>query len=426
LWYTTPSEIFFERMSVTGRIAILHYASPPTIGGVESMIEHQARGLADLGYTVRVVTGRGGEFDPRVETCVNPLFSSSHPDVLAVKTELDAGQVSPAFYQLEGRIQAALSEALSGCAAVVAHNISSLHKNLPLTGALKALSGSFRLIAWCNDLAWTNTQYLPELYPGEPWDWLRTPWPGAAYVTISESRRVELSDLLGIPPGDVTVIPPGIDPARFFRWSPATLALVNRLRLLDADGILLLPARLTRRKNIALALRVLAAVREQSVRDFRLVVTGPPGPHNPANPGYLGELLEQRHALNLDEAAHFLYTDGTAGGQLIPDDDMIADLYRLADALFFPSLQEGFGIPMLEAGLSGLPIFCADIPPLRATGGAEAIYFDPVDDPPEVIANRLLQTLDAQAAFRLRGRVRRSFRWERLLQDQFLSLLEDR
>lgn len=44
-------------------VAILHYASPPVVGGVEITIAHHARELADLGYNVRVVSGSGESFD---------------------------------------------------------------------------------------------------------------------------------------------------------------------------------------------------------------------------------------------------------------------------------------------------------------------------------------------------------------------------
>jgi glycosyltransferase involved in cell wall biosynthesis len=241
---------------------------------------------------------------------------------------------------------------------------------------------------------------------------------------VSESRRLELADLLGIPSESIDVIPPGVDPARFLRWTPAADKVVNQLKLLDADGLLLLPARLTRRKNISLALHVLAAIREQSACDFRLIVTGPPGPHNPTNPGYLGELLDLRRQLHLEDAAHFLYELGTSDVPFIPDDDTIADLYRLADALFFPSAQEGFGIPILEAGLAGLPIFCADIPPFRATGEDDVTYFDPVNEPAETIASRVLTALQANSTYRLRGRVRRAYRWDVLIHEKIVPLLE--
>lgn len=408
------------------KVAILHYASPPTVGGVESTIAYHARGLADLGCAVRVVSGRGASFDERIETIVHPLFGSTDPAVLAVKRQLDQGQVTPEFDALVSQQLAALREALTGCDSVIVHNVHSLNKNLPLTAALARLNdedGRPRQIAWCHDLAWTNMQYRPELYPGYPWDLLRTAWRGVTYVTVSKARRGELAELLGISPDDVRVVVPGVDPARFLRWTDATARLAEKLGWMDADGLLLLPARLTRRKNIALALRVLAEIRRAG-RDFRLIVTGPPGPHNPANPGYLGELLDLRRQLRLEEAAHFLYAYGEGDKPFIPDDDTMANLYLLADALFFPSTQEGFGIPVLEAGLAGIPAFCADIPPLRGTGQDDAVYFDPKHDAPDMIAARVLETLDHDATYRLRRRVRRQFRWQVIIRERIMPLLE--
>jgi glycosyltransferase involved in cell wall biosynthesis len=184
----------------------------------------------------------------------------------------------------------------------------------------------------------------------------------------------------------------------------------------------LLPARLTRRKNIQLALRVLGEIRSQSARDFRLIVTGPPGPHNPANPGYLGELLDLRRSLNLQNAAHFLYE--LADPPLIPDDDTMAHLYQFADALFFPSTQEGFGIPVLEAGLARLPVFCSQIAPFRQTGQADVVYFDPVNEPAATIAARVLDVLNTCATYRLGARVRRAYRWEVLIREKVVPLVE--
>jgi glycosyltransferase involved in cell wall biosynthesis len=55
----------------------------------------------------------------------------------------------------------------------------------------------------------------------------------------------------------------------------------------------------------------------------------------------------------------------------------LMDLYKNAEALVFPSLQEGFGIPLLEAVNFNLPIFCSDIPIFREIMEDEAHYFDP-------------------------------------------------
>lgn len=394
---------------------------------MESTLADHARGLTALGYGVRVISGAGAPFSPGIEVITHSLFGSRDPAVLAVKRELDAGQVTPAFHALVDQQRDALRDALDGCDVIIVHNLHSLNKNLPLTCALLDLNLR-HVIAWCHDLAWTNAQYQPELHPGYPWDVLRQVQPNTRYVTVSEPRRTELADLLGIDPTDVEVVVPGIDVARLLAWTPLLHEWEARLHLLDADGLLLLPARLTRRKNIAYALRTLAALRAIDGRDYRLIVTGPPGPHNPANPGYLGELLDLRAELGLRDAAHFLYElgvdDGGEGGLLV-DDDTMAALYRTADALLFPSTQEGFGIPMLEAGLTGLPIFCADIPPLRVTGGADAHYFDPDRIAPEATAAAIQHTLTTPGTAALRIRARQRYRWEAIIRDRIVPLIEE-
>jgi glycosyltransferase involved in cell wall biosynthesis len=409
------------------RIAILHYASPPGIGGVEVTIAHQARTLADCGYTVLVISGDGAAFHPQIETVIYPIFSSSHPDVLRVQAELAKGQVTAAYHELVRQISADLKTALADVDVCIAHNIPTLHKNLALTAALAEFSAenALHIIAYCHDLAWTNPQYQAELHPGEPWDKLRQAWSNADYMTVSDMRQQELADLLGIPTDQVTVITGGIDPTQFLRWTTTTKRLVQTLNLMDADGILLLPARLTRRKNIELALQVLAALRQQSGADFRLVITGPPGPHNPTNKSYLDKLLELRTQLHLEEAAHFLYREGQeVDTPLLVDDDTLADCYQLADALLFPSTQEGFGIPILEAGLSRIPVFCSDLPPLRQSGGEDVTYFDPQHDSPEKIAGQITSVLEASASFRLRVRVRQHYRWETIIRRSLIPLLE--
>ncbi|MFN8419493.1 MAG: glycosyltransferase family 4 protein [Anaerolineae bacterium] len=404
---------------MTNTVAILHYAAPPTIGGVEATIAYHARGLADLGYAVRVISGSGGEFDDRVTVSIDPLLSSTHPEVLALKKELDSGTISPAFDELTQRIRKVLEALLADCSVCIVHNAHTLHKNMALTAALHQLS-SPRLIAWAHDLAWTNEQYLPELHNGYPYDLLRTAWQGSQYVTVSEMRRGELAELLHIPPESITVVEPGIDPQRFFGWTEQTRLANDTWNLLDAEGILLLPARITRRKNIQLGLTVLAELRRNG-RDFRLIVSGPPGPHNPANPGYLGELVELSQRLNLQGAAHFFYQ--LAEPSLIPDDDTMSNLFMLSDALFFPSTQEGFGIPVLEAGIAGLPVFCSDIPPFRQSGGEDVTYFDPANDPPAQIAATIREQLDQSPVARLRRRVRQQFRWDSIIKQKIVPLL---
>lgn len=410
------------------QIAILHYASPPGIGGVEVTIGHQAQLLARMGYGVRIISGSGSDFDPNIPSHIDPIFSSSHPDILQVQAELARGIVNETFHELVRRVSKSLHTALEGVDVCIAHNIPTLHKNLALTTALAVYitDNPMRLVAYIHDLAWANTQYQNELHDGKPWDYLRHAWPGVRYATISPMRQAEVAALMGLRPDAIALVTGGIDPAQFLRWTPTTLRLVEKLQLMDADGILLLPARLTRRKNVELALRVLAAMRTQSASDYRLLVTGPPGPHNPSNHAYLTQLLDLRANLGLDVAAHFLYREGPdPQTPLELDNDSISDCYRLADALCFPSTQEGFGLPILEAGLSGIPIFCSDLPPLRQTGGDEAVYFDPLRDSPDHIAAQIITTLHASPTYRLRVRVRQQYRWESIIQNALIPLIEE-
>lgn len=403
------------------KIALLHYAAPPVVGGVESVLAHHAWLMADAGHTVRVIAGRGGAFDPRVEMILLPLIDSRHPDVLAAKAELDAGRVPPAFPDLVQNINQVLQPALNGADALIAHNVCSLHKNLALTAALRSLAGqpgSPRLILWHHDLAWTTPRYQDELHDGTPWDLLRQPWPDVTQVVVSEVRQRELADLLQIPASQIAVVPNGLDAVAFLKIEDQTRDLAERLGLWEAAPLLLAPVRITPRKNLELALGVLAALRETH-RQASLVVTGPPGPHNPANAEYFARLKALRSELKLGGAAHFLAEQVET---YLPD-AVIADFYRLADGLLLPSREEGFGIPVLEAGLARLPVFCADIAPLRALAGEDGVYFAPDADPRQV-AGLIAGRLASDPAYRLRVHVRQRYTWESVYRTQIAPLLE--
>jgi len=410
-------------------VALLHYSALPVVGGVEMVMDQQARLLAGAGHQVRLVAGRGETLPGGAPLTRLPLLDSRHPRVLAVKGQLDAGQLTADFEALCSDIEAELLVALAGVEVVLAHNVCSLHKNLALTAALARLNGrpGFpRLILWQHDLAWTAAQYRAELHTGYPWDLLRQEWPGTRLVVVSEPRRQELARLLGLPAERIQVVPNGVDAPRFLKLGEQTRALAAALRLDEAAPLLLLPVRLTPRKNIELALRALAALRGLpevdglSFRSAALLVTGPEGPHNPANAGYRQRLLALRDELGLRGAAHFAIE---AVGAPLPD-ETVADLYRLADAVLLPSREEGFGLPLLEAALARLPVFCADIAPLRALGGNDATYFSP-DAEPGSVARLVAGQLSADAAYRFALRVRQGYTWARVYAERIAPLLQD-
>ncbi|MBX3002438.1 MAG: glycosyltransferase family 4 protein [Anaerolineales bacterium] len=392
-------------------IALLHYSAPPVVGGVESVMEHHARLLTAAGHTVRLVAGRGQPTDRRIALFKIPLMDSRHSRVLAAKQALDAGRQPAGWARLVNDIQQRLADALAGVELVIAHNVASLHKNLALTQALYQLAqqpGFGRLVLWHHDVAWGALRYNTELHPGPPWELLHTPWPNATHVTISAARQAELAALLQLPREEIRVIPNGVSPRLFYKLGRTSIGLLQRLDLLAASPLLLMPVRLTRRKNIELALHTLAALRTK-MPAARLLVTGPLGPHNPANQSYFEALLRLRAELGLQAHAHFLaeHVEG-----FIPD-EVISDFYQLADALFFPSQDEGFGIPLLEAGLAQIPVFCSAIPALQELGAQDVSYFAP-DANPESVATLIYDQLQASATWRLRARVRSQYTWQQI------------
>jgi glycosyltransferase involved in cell wall biosynthesis len=402
------------------RVDLIHYSALPVVGGVESVMDTQARLMADDGQQVRVVAGRGTQVDVRIPFVQVPLADSRHPQVLAVKAELDRGILPPEFAQLRTELYERLVQVFADTQVIIAHNVCSLHKNLPLTAALQQLSqapGAPRLILWHHDLAWTTPRYQAELFPGYPWDLLRTVWPDVKQVVVSQQRQEELAALQKIPAGSIAVIPNGLDARQFLKLDPLTMTLVERLGLYSAHPLLLLPVRITPRKNLELALRVLSVLRE-TFPAAALVITGPLGPHNPKNQSYLDRLLSLRQELGLEQAAIFL-------AQQVPEYlpyTVVADFYRLADALLFPSFEEGFGIPILEAGLSRLPVFCSDIPPLRELAGDQAVYFSPQAEPGKVAA-LINEKLSSDRVFALQARVQTNYTWERIYAERIKPVL---
>jgi glycosyltransferase involved in cell wall biosynthesis len=405
-------------------VALLHYTAPPVIGGVERVLADQARVLADAGHPVRMVVGRGARSDRRVGLVRLPMLDTSHPRIARMRRELAGGSIPTDFERTADEIEHGLRDALAGVDVVFAHNVASLNFNLPLTAALHRLAGAGpaagerpRLLLWHHDLAWTSPLHRPSLHERYPWDLLRSPWPGAAQVAVSEQRRDELAGLMGLGPDDVFVVPNGVDVLRTLRPSRRTAEILGRDGILQSDPLLLLPARITPRKNIGLAVHVVAAM-HASGRSAGLLVSGPADPHRHSEDPYLDSLLALRASLGLEGSVRFLSHEI---GRDLPD-AVVRDLYPLADALILPSTDEGFGLPIIEAAVNRLPILCTDLEVLRSLAGADALYFATTDDP-AAIAAAALRWLDADRLQAFSRRIRRTFDWSAIYREKLAPLI---
>ncbi|MEN4041822.1 MAG: glycosyltransferase family 4 protein [Anaerolineaceae bacterium] len=400
-------------------IVLLHYTAPPVVGGVESILARQAQLLARMGHKVRILAGRGQAWDARIPVNVLHLADPRHPKILTAKAKLDEGRLPENFKSLVDEVQAELKLALRDVDAVIAHNVASQHRNLALTAALYHISQEkpgLRTILWHHELSWASARYRAELHDGWPWELLTKPWPNARQVTVSNELRLELSNCMNVPLWQITVIPAALDISDFLQLHPRTMALIEAMDLALSAPVLLMPVHVTRRKNIELGIAALAELRKE-MPEAALIVTGPPGAQNSANQQYFKQLQQARRDHKVKKAVHLL-------GEMYPEglaEETVADLYRVADALLMTSREEGFGLPLLEAGLSRMPIFCSNIAQLHALAGEYATYFSPDEDPARV-ARLIVQRLRSDPLYQMRVKVRKEYTWDAVYQNQITPL----
>lgn len=220
-------------------------------------------------------------------------------------------------------------------------------------------------------------------------------------VTVSSSTRNDVLQRTRLTADRVSVVPNGVDLSRYgVRESGAVPDVAGRLGL--DQPYLLYVARLEHPgKNHVTLLEAYARLRADGVT-HKLVLAGP---------RWSGAEAIDAAVARLGLAGHVVFTGFVAG------DDLPA-LYAGATAFVFPSLYEGFGIPLLEAMACGVPSCVANVSSLPEVAGDAALLFDPHD--PGAIANALRRLLaDDVLRARLRARgLRRcaEFTWERSAQ----------
>jgi glycosyltransferase involved in cell wall biosynthesis len=232
-----------------------------------------------------------------------------------------------------------------------------------------------------------------------------------------------LATLFGCPPEDIRVTYNGVDPRTLLGLSYEGYALIERLGLLQSCLVLLMPVRVTQAKNVECALRVVAALKARGCCP-KLVLTGPPDPHDVKSMAYFRSLQGLRRDLDVEMEMRFVFESGPDPGQPFTiDDRVVGDLYRVSDVMFMPSHREGFGMPVLEAGLAGVPVVCSDeVPAALEIGGGDVIRFDTGEDP-DRLAERILTWIVNNPTYHLRRRVRQAYTWREIFRRDIRPLL---
>jgi len=402
------------------KIGILHYTCPPVVGGVEEIVNQHASILHRLNQQVTVLAGKGGTGNEPYEVKIEPLFGSKHQSVLKAHEQVRRGD-HLGIEKLTSRILERLTKLCGGLDILMVHNVLQMPFNLPLTLAIRRLAESddgVKVVSWAHDSPYFQPN-PPDFLNSDPWTVLRMPHPLIHYVTISESRK-ELFLQQG-ERGDWTVINNGIDPMAFFYLDPRSVKLASELRLFDRDLVMVQPSRITPRKNLELSIHIVRGIKALGY-NVLFVMTGAYDPHETRATSYYRRLRYWIQELDLKDhiaiLAEYRFKDKS---RLVPDRIFIRDLYLMADLLLMTSKDEGFGLPLLEAGMIKLPIACTAIPPFLEVG--RDVCFFGKDDPPLFIAGRIVEYLSRSNTHRMYRHVMKNYVMERVCRDRLLPYL---
>jgi mannosylglucosylglycerate synthase len=394
------------------KIAIVHYTSWPVIGGVESVIRQHSQLMSRHGHEVVIMCGEGGVFDNQIQTLVVRELNSQEPLARASQEEAYHGRPGQAYFRLLETLQKQLGSIYKKFDRIVVHNMFTMPFNLAGTQALSGLAEEGRkTIAWTHDLAASNLDY--QIPPYRIFDLIRERQPGVKYVTISEARATEFRTLTS---SDVdAVVSNGLDFATTCTITPEVADLVRED--LPISIILFYPTRILARKNIAFALQIVGALRDIGLQ-VRLLITGAPDSHNQSSTEHFAGLKRLAADLGVQKLITWV------NDLFYVDERQLHSLYMVADAMLFPSRQEGFGLPLLEAAAHRLPVFCSNIDPLKSIAPSGTLLFD-LRDAPRNVAERIRNAFEQDAIFKRKKQLMREYSAERLYLDKIEPIFWD-
>lgn len=254
-----------------------------------------------------------------------------------------------------------------------------------------------------------GSEYLPELHQLKQQIYLKyiTRYQlksAAKIIAVSNVTKDDLVKKIGIHPNHIKVIYEAYNNRLYVPIKDDIL--INSLRHfgLKATEYFLFVGTIQPRKNIERIVRAFAKYRDKNTNPNFLIFIG--------QKGWLSdEIYKLPPKLGIENRVKFL-------GYV--DDKYMPVLYSGAIALLFPSLFEGFGLPILEAQACGCPVITSNISAMPEIGGKGAIYVDPysVDDILEGM-KRLQITRFARAERRRRREARRAGYREQLIKKGF-------
>lgn len=211
-------------------------------------------------------------------------------------------------------------------------------------------------------------------------------------IASSHATRTDLIEILHLPPERIHVVPMGINPAFGYRPDPARVEAVSGVR----GPYVLAVGTLEPRKNLITTIAAMEVLADSGL-DIPLVVAG--------GRGWRDSELTRR----MSQSRARVIPVGR-----VSDEDLVA-LYGGSTCLVFPSLYEGFGLPVLEAMACGAPVIAANTTSTPEVVGDAGVLVDPTDAEGIAEAIRsIAEAPDIAADLQARGLARAAeFTWDR-------------
>ncbi len=229
------------------------------------------------------------------------------------------------------------------------------------TDGMLSLTAQVPTILVVHDLAYIE---FPHHIPKLTYSFLKSHTPrylskAASIITVSAFSKQDIIDKYQVPEDKIQVVANGAS-SQFMPLDDETQSIVRK-RITDNHPYFIYVGSIHPRKNVGMLLQAYDALRKEGVCNHKLLIVG-------RFAWKTGETYTTYNAMQFKDDVIF------AGSM---NQTQLTEAIGAADALVYPSLFEGFGIPVLEARYAGVPVICSNRSSLPEVGGEHAVYFNP-------------------------------------------------